>query len=147
MQTTLGRWILEKMRIYHPFTGVTNNQSESFNAILKRLQKWREVPLDVILLSLYHLQAFFHNEIQRGLAGKSFCSILCILVMNPMLGLGNYHLLPEFSALERPCDEIDIIKCHPLKEIVDHIRDEIQSKEKASASKTGRFGLIKRLFS
>lgn len=57
------------MNVYHPFTGVTNNQSESFNATLKRLQRWREVPVDSIVLSLYHLQAYYHNEIQRGFAG------------------------------------------------------------------------------
>lgn len=64
-----GRWILEKMGIYNPFTGITNNQSESFNSMLKRLQSWHEVPVDVIILSLYHLQAFYYNEMQRGLAG------------------------------------------------------------------------------
>ena len=54
--------------MYDPFSGVTNNQSESFNATLKRLQKWHEVPIDTIILSLYHNQAFYYNEIQRGLA-------------------------------------------------------------------------------
>ena len=57
------------MNLYNPFTGITNNQSESFNATLKRLQRWREVPVDSILLAIYHLQAFFYNEIQRGFAG------------------------------------------------------------------------------
>ena len=50
--------------------GVSLNQSESFNSTLKRLQRWREVPVDTIVLTLYHLQAFFNNEIQRGLAGE-----------------------------------------------------------------------------
>lgn len=58
------------MNLYHPFSGITNNQSESFNATLKRMQRWREVPIDTIILSLYHLQAFYYNEIMRGLAGK-----------------------------------------------------------------------------
>jgi hypothetical protein len=72
MNTTLGRWILEEFGVYHPFTGITTNQSESFNATLKRLQRWREVPIDALVLALYHLQAYFHNEIQRGFAGRSF---------------------------------------------------------------------------
>ena len=76
MRTTLGRFVLEPLRIYHPFTGVTNNQSESFNATLKRLQGWREVPLDSIVLTLYHLQGFFHNEIQRGFIGKLAINII-----------------------------------------------------------------------
>ena len=32
--TSLGRWILEDTHVYNPFSGVTNNQSESFNATL-----------------------------------------------------------------------------------------------------------------
>ena len=69
MNISLGRWVLESLNVYQPFSGVTNNQSESFNTTIKRLQHWREVPVDSIVLALYHLQAFFHNEIQRGLAG------------------------------------------------------------------------------
>jgi len=60
---------LEELNVYSPFTGVTTNQSESFNATLKRLQKRKEVQVDAILLSLYHIQAFYYNEVQRGLAG------------------------------------------------------------------------------
>ena len=70
MTTTLGRFVLEPLGIYHPFTGVTNNQSESFNAALKRLQDWREVPIDSVILTLYHLQSYFHNEIQRRIIRK-----------------------------------------------------------------------------
>ena len=79
MGTCLGKWVLEPLKVYHPFTGVTTNQSEGFNSTLKRLQRWREVPVDSVVLTLYHLQAYFYNEIQRGLAGivmrKNF---LCI---------------------------------------------------------------------
>ena len=32
---SLGRWILEPLGIYNAFIGVTSNQSESFNAVLK----------------------------------------------------------------------------------------------------------------
>jgi hypothetical protein len=74
--TNLGRFVLESMDLYHPYTGVTNNQSESFNAVLKRLQRWREVPVDSIILSLYHLQAYYHNEIQRGFAGLFSLSLI-----------------------------------------------------------------------
>lgn len=63
--------MLEDLNVYHPFTGVTNNQSESFNSTLKRLQRCREVPVDSVVLTLYHLQAYYHNEIQRGFAGAT----------------------------------------------------------------------------
>ncbi len=58
MSVSLGRWVLEPLNVYHPFIGVTNNQSESFNSTLKQLQKWKEVPVDSIILALYHLQVY-----------------------------------------------------------------------------------------
>lgn len=65
--------------MYSPVSGITNNQSEGFNSVLKRLQCWKEIPIDTALLSLYHLQAYYRNEWQRGLAGT------CILITNYFL--------------------------------------------------------------
>ena len=28
---SIGRWVLEKYSVYNPYSGITNNQSESFN--------------------------------------------------------------------------------------------------------------------
>ncbi len=64
-----GRWNLEKQGVYNPLSGLTNNQSEGFNSILKRMQSWKEIPIDTALLSLYHLQVYYRNEWQRRLAG------------------------------------------------------------------------------
>lgn len=75
MQTCLGRWVLERFNVYYPFSGLTNNQSESFNATIKCLQRWKEVPVDTIVLALHHIQSFFDNERQRGLAGILFASM------------------------------------------------------------------------
>ena len=52
----ISRWTLEERNIYHPFSGVTNNQSESLNRVIKDLQAWKETPLDCLVLSLYQLQ-------------------------------------------------------------------------------------------
>lgn len=84
--TSLGRWILEKLGVYNPYSGVTSSQAESFNALL---QNWREVPVDAIILSLYYLRAYYFNEIQRGLCG-----------------LGNYQLLEQFSIARLDPDNI-----------------------------------------
>ena len=67
--STLGRWILEKAGAYNPLSGVTTNQSEGFNCMLKRLQSWREVSVNVAVMAL-RLQAFYVSESQRGLSGK-----------------------------------------------------------------------------
>ena len=61
---------MEAYRVYHPVSGHTSNQSEAFNTVLKRMQEWKEMPLDTAVLSLYHLQAYYWNEWQRGLAGE-----------------------------------------------------------------------------
>lgn len=61
--------MLEEAGIYSAVSGVTNNQSEAINSVLKRLQNRREAPIDMVVLSLYHLQTFYYNEAQRGLAG------------------------------------------------------------------------------
>ena len=68
-----ARWNLEEYNLYNPMSGVTNNQSEGFNSVLKRLQAWKEIPIHSSVLSLYHLHAYYWNKWQRGLAG------MCVL--------------------------------------------------------------------
>ena len=82
VNTSIGRWILEKEGVYIPFCGVVNNQSEGFNTVLKNLQEWKEVLVDCIVLSLHLLQSFYMNEFKRGLTGQ-----------------GNYHLHERFISL------------------------------------------------
>ena len=50
-------------------TGITQNQSESINFVMHSLLKWKEVPIDVLLLAIYRLQLYFLKEIKRGKAG------------------------------------------------------------------------------
>ena len=91
--------------MYNPYSGVTSNQSESFNALLKRLQSCREVPLDTIVLSLYYLQAYYSNEVQRGFAG-----------------LGTFLLSVELEDTRRPADEIFSIPTYQPEEIMSRIQ-------------------------
>jgi len=48
------------------FNEVTTNQSESFNALLKRLQEWKEAPVDVMAMTLYRLTQYNVAEVIRG---------------------------------------------------------------------------------
>ena len=50
-----ARWRLEQLDIYNPYSGVTNNQSESLNRVIKDFQGWREAPIDCIVLALHQL--------------------------------------------------------------------------------------------
>ena len=49
--------------LYNPVSGITRNQSE-FYSVLKRVQEWKEIPVDSAVLSLYHLQGYYWNEWQ-----------------------------------------------------------------------------------
>ena len=79
---SIARWSIEEYEVYNPYSGVTNNQAEVLNFVLKQLQNWRESPPDCILLSLHYLQSFYMKEIVRG-----------------QHGLGNYHLHAKYSCL------------------------------------------------
>ena len=66
------RWALEPLGVIcTPYSGVTNNQSEGFNRVIKDFQSWKEAPLDSFVLALFQLQAYYGNEIKRGLAGTN----------------------------------------------------------------------------
>jgi len=69
--TQLCTWSLQM----YGLTQITGNQSESFNCVLKRLQDWREAPLDSMELCLFRLSQFNVTEVRRG-----------------QCGVGEYHL-------------------------------------------------------
>ena len=91
--TCIGWWILEPLGIYNCYSGITTNQSEAFNTVLKCLQKWREAPVDCILFSLYQLQVYYLNEIQRGLCQS-----------------GDYKLSAHFANCARDPTEMKFIE-------------------------------------
>jgi len=59
-------WKLREMGISDPENGLTNNSFESMNAVLYSLQQWKQVPLDVICVSLFHLSCYYQREIIRA---------------------------------------------------------------------------------
>lgn len=60
-------WILKAAGVVNPDRGITNNASESMNAVLHRLQQWKHAPLDAIAISLYHLCTFYQREQERSI--------------------------------------------------------------------------------
>ena len=58
----IGSWELQP----YGLTSVTTNSSESFNHVLKQLQKWKEVTVDAMVLSLFRLAQFHIAEVSRG---------------------------------------------------------------------------------
>ena len=65
--TFIARWALEEVGLYNPYSGITNNQAEGLNHVLKALNDWREMSIDCLMLSLYYLQGYYLSEISRGL--------------------------------------------------------------------------------
>ena len=66
------RWALEPLSVIcNPYSGVTNNQSEGFNRVIKGFQSWKEAPLDSFVSALFQLQAYYGTEMKRGLAGAN----------------------------------------------------------------------------
>ena len=96
--------------IYSPLSGVTTNQSESFNTLLKHYGHWKEAPLDSMIFGLYQLQVYFYNEIQRGYSG-----------------LGSYSLSPDYSFAAVPIDELVTLSVSSTADIVAKIRSSQES--------------------
>ena len=97
--------MLERMNIYSPLSGITTNQSEAFNTVLKHYEGWKEAPLDSMILGLYQIQVYYHNEIQRVYSG-----------------LGSYLLSPDYSFAAIPLDELVTVSVTSPADIVAKIR-------------------------
>ena len=76
------------------------------NRVLKDLQKWKEAPLDCVLLSLYQLQAFYLNETKRGL-----------------VGLGDYSIAPEYQFIRFDHLDVQYLPTSSPDEIVQRIKE------------------------
>lgn len=116
IQNHAGRWLIEPLNIYNPYSGITNNSAESMNAVIKRLLNWKEAPADTLILCLQKLQLYYWNEILRG-----FCN------------LGQYRLRSEFGNLIQNVEEIQFPTniCNP-QDIIDKVKENIQSFSKQS---------------
>jgi hypothetical protein len=79
--------------LYDPYSGIANILSESYNAVLKQENEWKELPVDMLVLGFHFLQTFEHFEIMRGMAG-----------------IGDYHLKAEFSRASIPPEELAFSK-------------------------------------
>ena len=67
--STFGLWEIRKLFSFDVISGITTNQAEGFNFLLKSLQGWHVVPVDVIVYAFHMLQRFYLKEISRGKAG------------------------------------------------------------------------------
>ena len=104
--TSIARWVIEPYGVYDPYSGITNNQAEGLNFVLKQLQEWREAPIDCMALALHHLQSYYLVEIARG-----------------QHGMGNYHLHSQYLQL-RELTPIPTSSFSP-DEIVSRIRGKL----------------------
>ena len=101
---SIVRWSIEEFKVYNPYSGVTTNQAESLNTVLKGLQQWQESPVDCMVLALYYLQCYYKQEVQRGIHG-----------------MGNFHLYFQFKSIVSAVPLIEETIYSP-KEIVRRIK-------------------------
>lgn len=99
----IARWAIEQYGVYNPFSGITSNQSESLNFVIKQLQDWHESPLDCMALSFFHLQNYYMMEIYRG-----------------QHGLGTYHKHSQYQSLTAP--PIPDVVIYSPQDIVEQIK-------------------------
>ena len=121
----IGRLKLESLHLYNPYSGVTNNQLEGFNTVMKEFQAWKEAPVDSFVLALYQLQSYYSNEIQRGLAGM--CESKCIQayklhLLYTYVGLGEYHLRTTCKSIQLDLEDLELISTKSPGDIVKHLR-------------------------
>lgn len=69
MLPKLALWALSETVLMDEETGITQNQSGSINFVMHSLLKWKENPVDILLLAFYRLQLYYLKEIKRGKAG------------------------------------------------------------------------------
>ena len=100
-------WAIEGKCKYDKVNGITTNQSEGFNFLLKDFQDWKEAPLDCILMAIKMLQGFYVEETRRGKAG-----------------LGTYQLKTKYAKYATDVDEFMSrnLVCHP-KDIVKSLKN------------------------
>lgn len=102
----LGRWLLDKYKLYHPQMGVIGARNLDLQVVIRHLQELKEVTLDILIPSLYHLQMYLSTNIIKG-----FC------------GIGSYKLSPELNFLKRESDEIILpTKMYEPHEIVNILK-------------------------
>jgi len=102
----LGRWLLERYKLYHPQMGVIGARNLDLQVVVRHLQELKEVTLDILLPSLYHLQLYLSTNIMKG-----FC------------GLGRYKLSAELNFLRREPDELILPnKLYEPQEIVNILK-------------------------
>ena len=95
--TKVCKWAIDKITHFDLYSGITQNQSESMNKLLRSLNKWKEAPVDFVILSFLRLHQYYIKEISRG-----------------RTGLGNYKLKPQYiSAKIRLSDIVQFVVSQP----------------------------------
>ena len=79
---------------------------ELSNTIIKDLQGWKEAPVDCVMLAVYQLQAFYLNEIRRGLSG-----------------MGEYHLKLDYASIQANHGLVDYIPTSTPEEVIENIKN------------------------
>ena len=131
-----AKWVLKSYNLFNPYSGITNNTSEGMNTVIKRFMKWKEAPLDTVVLCLSYLQNYYWNELLRG-----FCD------------MGNYVLKTGFGYLVQSPSDLDfpnnicrpdliIEKCQARVRSIVHENKDIHNEKKLAKKKPATLNQI-----
>ncbi|CAF1616175.1 unnamed protein product, partial [Didymodactylos carnosus] len=68
-------WIVVQLKINNIFPkSITSNMIEGMNHVYKQITDWKLVTLDRLILTFYHLQGYYINEVERGYCGRGTTS-------------------------------------------------------------------------
>ena len=122
--TFIARWALEEVGLYNPYSGITNNQSEGLNHVLKTLNDWREMSIDCLMLSLYYLQGYYLSKISHG-----------------QNELGTYHVHSRFKNSFASVPMLQQ-KFYPPEEIVTKIKGELDESLKKRIDREEELSIV-----
>lgn len=117
-----SRIVTDKFAVFRKYATATNNISESFNKVLKEINEFKELPVDAMVLSLFHLQKYYLYDFARA-----------------KCNLGNYSIKKEFANMMQMVKDVRFPDFIPIDEIVKQMKE--TANPQRSVEKTDTFRL------
>ena len=130
-----GKWVVDSSEVYNPFSGITNNASESNHARYKHLTEFKENQVDLMVLFLQYLQKNDFNSIMKG-----FCDLGDLSLRKKYRYLKKDPTLVKLAPVLHPSKLIEIIKGKLLaqNQLNENLIDSEKENEKCSGIENPR---------
>ncbi|XP_065645994.1 uncharacterized protein LOC136076623 [Hydra vulgaris] len=92
---------------------ITNNVSESLNAVIKKFQDWKEAPVDSMVVAMHRLQTFYLTEIKRSCSGFGPYTLI-----DSSLLINNTDDIPKVENPELVIAELQAAANIPIQQLI-----------------------------